>query len=99
MSQTLTADAAGAPIPSGAQNVAIITGTNANGSTQAPANASNAIWFAFSIGGGSASLNVNFNGQNYQNVPPGSYSLGNLTTPLSLDVSVNGSVKLAWINS
>ncbi|HEX6203940.1 MAG TPA: hypothetical protein VF100_13130 [Thermoanaerobaculia bacterium] len=81
--------------PPPSQNVVIIDGDGAQGSVQAPTTTGN-IWFAFEVGGGSATLNVNFNGTNYPNVPVGQYSLTGLHTPLGLEVTVNGSVKLAW---
>jgi hypothetical protein len=86
--------------PTGQQNVAIVNSTNATEQIQAPANAQGAIWFAFGLGSGSAVLNVNFNGQNYPNIPPGQYQLQGLTTPLGLTLTVaNGSAKLTWVNS
>jgi hypothetical protein len=87
----LTPNAPGAQVPS-SQNVSITNGQSASNSIQAPTS-SGAIWFSFT---GAGILNVNFNGQNYPNVSPGQYTLSGLTTPLGLDVQVNGSVKLAW---
>jgi len=83
----------GAAVPAGAQNVVI---TQGSASVQAPTSTGN-IWFSYSIGSGSFTLNVNFNGQNYPNVPPGQYQLQGLTTNLNLDVQGNGSAKLAWV--
>jgi len=85
-----------ATIPGGPQNVAITEGTSANTTVQAPTS-SGTIWFSFSIGSGSFTLNVNFNGQNFPNVAPGQYQLQGLTTPLGLTVQGSGSTKLAWI--
>jgi hypothetical protein len=79
----------------GPQNVSITDG-QATTSIQAPTSTGN-IWFAFEIGSGSANLNVNFNGNNYPNIPPGQYQLSGLSTPLGLTVKVNGSAKLAWV--
>ena len=84
---------AGAATPSGQQNVVISQGSC---SVQAPPSGGQ-IWFSYSIGSGSFTLNVNFNGQNYPNVPPGQYQLQNLTTSLNLDLQGSGSAKLAWI--
>jgi hypothetical protein len=97
MANSLQANASGATIPPGQQTVAVtnVSGGQATTSIQAPN--SGTIWFAFEIGSGSANLTVNFNGQNYPNVPPGEYSLSGLTTPLGLMVNGNGSTKLAWI--
>jgi hypothetical protein len=86
-------------IPNGPQNVTIVDGNNLTQQVQAPPNASGSIWFAFSPQG-QAVLNVNFNGQNYPNVPPGQYQLNNLTTNLGLSITAtSGAVKVAWINS
>ena len=63
---------------------------------QAPPNGGR-IWFSYSVGGGSFVLNVNFNGQNFPNIPPGQYQLTGLSTNLNLDLTGNGSAKLAWI--
>jgi hypothetical protein len=87
---------AGAAVPAGAQNVVITEGSSVNTMVQAPTSTGN-IWFAFEIGSGSFTLNVNFNGQNYPNIPPGQYQLYNLSTPLGLTVQGNGSTKLAWV--
>lgn len=94
MSDTLKPDAPGSAAPAGQQNVAVTDG-NATTQIQAPNNGS--IWFAFGIGTGQANLTVNFNGQNYPNVPPGQYTLNGLSTPLGLTVKVSGSAKLAWV--
>lgn len=93
MAETLTPDAAGSAAP-GPQNVAI---TDGEAKTQIQAPNKGQIWFAFEIGSGNAALNVNFNGQNFPNVQPGQYTLGGLTTPLNLDLKVDGSAKLAWV--
>lgn len=82
--------------PAGVQNVVETEGSSLLTSVQAPTT-SGSIWFSFSIGGGSVILNVNFNGQTYNNIPPGQYQLTNLTTPLNLTVQGNGRAKLAWI--
>lgn len=95
MADSLKASAAGVQAPPGQQNVAITNG-QATTTIQAPTTTGN-IWFAFSIGSGSATLNVNFNGTNYPNVPPGEYYLNGLTTPLGLTATVNGNTKLAWL--
>ncbi|HEY0556041.1 MAG TPA: hypothetical protein VGG20_17450 [Thermoanaerobaculia bacterium] len=97
MSNSLQANAAGTQAPPGQQTVAVtnVSGGQATTTIQAP-NSGN-IWFAFGIGSGSANLTVNFNGQNYPNVPPGEYTLSGVTTPLGLTVNGNGSMKLAWI--
>lgn len=88
-------DKAVATAAPGPQNVSITDG-QATTTIQAPTSSGN-IWFSFSIGGGSATLNVNFNGQNFPNIPPGQYQLSGLTTPLGLTAQLNGSVKLAWV--
>lgn len=72
-----------------------VTDGQATNSVQAPTPTGN-MWFAFEIGTGTASLNVNFNGQTLPNIPPGDYVVSGLTTPLNLDVTVDGSTKLAW---
>lgn len=96
--QTATLQATKTAAPAGPQSVSKTTG-NATNSVQAYSS-TNQIWFAFEIGSGSATLNVNFNGQTYPNVPPGSYQVGlNPGTPLNLDVTVNGSAKLAWASA
>ena len=91
----LLQDKAVATAAPGPQNVAVTDG-QATTSIQAPTSTGN-IWFAFEIGGGSAILDVNFNGNNYPNVPQGQYQLSGLSTPLGLTVKVNGSAKLAWV--
>ena len=87
-------DKAVATAAPGPQNVAVTDG-QATTSIQAP-NTGN-IWFAFEIGSGTATLDVNFNGYTYRNVAPGQYQLSGLTTPLGLTVKVSGSAKLAWV--
>jgi hypothetical protein len=99
MSNSLQANAVGAAIPSGQQTVAVTNVSGGQATTTIQAANSGSIWFAFSIGSGSANLTVNFNGQNYPNVPPGEYNLSGLTTPLGLTVNGNGSTKLGWIAS
>jgi len=86
----------GAAAPAGPQNVVITEGSSVNTTVQAPTS-TGSIWFAFGVGSGSFTLNVNFNGQNYPNIPPGEYQLYNLSTPLGLTVQGNGSAKLAWV--
>jgi hypothetical protein len=85
-----------ATTPSGPQNVVITEGSSVNTTVQAPPSSGN-IWFSYSVGSGSFILNVNFNGQNFPNVPQGQYQLSGLTTPLNLTVQGSGSAKLAWI--
>lgn len=82
----------------GPQSVSVTNG-NATNSVQAYSTTSQ-IWFSFSIGTGSANLTVNFNGQTFPNIPPGTYQVGlNPGTPLNLDVQVNGSSKLTWASA
>ena len=88
----------GAAAPSGPQTVVITQGNQLNTTVQAPTSSGN-IWFAYSVGSGQVNLTVNFNGQTYNNVPPGDYQLAGLTTPLGLTVQGNGSAKLAWVAS
>ena len=97
MADSLKANEAGVQAPPGGQNVAVTNG-QATTTIQAPTNTGN-IWFGFSVGSGSATLNVNFNGTNYPNVSQGEYNLRGLTTPLGLTVVINGSAKLAWLAS
>jgi hypothetical protein len=94
MSDSLQANAANAQIPPGQQTVVT---TNGGGTTSAQAPNSGNIWFSYSVGSGSSNLTVNFNGQNFPNIPPGQYTLNGLTTPLNLTVNGGGNAKLAWI--
>jgi hypothetical protein len=96
MSDSLQANAANAQIPPGQQTVVT---TNGSGTTSAQVPNSGSIWFSYSVGSGGTSLTVNFNGQTFPNVPPGEYTLSNLTTPLNLTVNGSGNAKLAWIAS
>lgn len=86
----------GAAAPAGLQNIVITQGTDLVTTIEAPTS-SGKIWFSFSIGSGAMYLLVNFNGQSYENVPPGQYQLKALTTPLELIVQGTGNAKLTWI--
>ena len=93
--QTATLQATKTAAPAGPQSVSKTTG-NATNSVQAYSS-TNQIWFAFEIGSGSATLNVNFNGQTYPNVPPGSYQVGHTPgPPPTLDDTQNGRATHAW---
>lgn len=96
--QSATLQPTTATATAGPQSVSITNG-NATNSVQAYST-TNQIWFSFSIGSGSAILNVNFNGQTYPNIPSGTYQVSlDPGTPLNLDVQVNGSSKLTWASA
>jgi hypothetical protein len=97
MADSLKANEAGTQIPPGQQTVAVTDVSSGQATTSIQAANTGNIWFYFAVGSGSATLNVNFNGSNYPNIPPGEYTLTGLTTPLNLTVNGNGSTKLAWI--
>ena len=99
MANSLQANSAETQAPPGQQTVAMTNVSSGQATTSIQAPNSGNIWFAFEIGSGSANLTVNFNGQNYPNVPPGEYTLSGVRTPLGLTVNGNGSMKLAWIAS
>ncbi|HYI13182.1 MAG TPA: hypothetical protein VEK57_29315 [Thermoanaerobaculia bacterium] len=96
MAQELTKAAASDTPDGNTQNVVVVEGNGVSGTVQAPTDSGN-IWFAFEIGAGGFTLDVNFNGQNFPNIPEGQYQLSGLTTPLNLTVQGSGSTKLAWV--
>jgi len=87
----------GATVPSGPQNGLVTQGSSLNTAVQAPPSSSGRIWFGFLVGSGQISLNINYNGQTFSNVPQGQYQLTGLTTYLNMTIQGNGNGQLSWV--